>query len=146
MWTHLSYFRHNLHLAVVNSTKDDPRVHRALGLCRKIVTSFSYSWKKKRNLAKVQSDLGLSPPSLVTACATHWGSRKKMVSRILDQESSIRQVLSADRKAIHLIPMWQDLEVLESMQAALSPLADFTDMLSGEERVAVSTIKPVMYI
>ena len=69
-----------------------------------------------------------------------------MVSRILEQESSIRQVLSADRKDTHLIPTWQDLEVLESMQAALSPLADFTDMLSGEERVTVSTIKPVMHI
>ena len=57
MWTRLSCFGDNLHLAVVNSTKDDTRVHRALGLCRKIVTSFSHIWKKKRDLAKVQSDL-----------------------------------------------------------------------------------------
>ena len=50
------------------------------------------------------------------------------------------------KKPTNLIPTWQDLEVLESMQATLSPLADFTDMLSGEERVTVSTIKPVMHI
>ena len=118
MWTCLSCFGHNLHLVVVNSTKEDPRVHRALGLCRKIVTSFSHSWKKKCDLAKAQSDLDLT---LVTDCATRWGSRQKMVSRLLEQESSIRQVLSADRKATHLIPTWQDLEVLESIQAALSP-------------------------
>ena len=143
MWTRLSYLDHNLHLAVINSTNDDPRVHRPLGLCRKIVTSFSHIWKKKCDLAKAQSDLDLTPHSLVADCATHWGSRQKIVSRILEQESSIQQVLSADRKATRLIPTWQDLKVLESMQAALSPLADFTDMLSGEERVTVSTIKPV---
>ena len=54
MWTHLPCFGHNLHLAIVNSTKDEPRVQRCLGLCRKLVSTFSHSWKKKRNLAKAQ--------------------------------------------------------------------------------------------
>lgn len=58
-----------------------------------------------------------------------------MISRILEQQSAICQVLSADRKCSHLIPSWQDLDVLESLKAALGSLADFTDMLSGEERV-----------
>ena len=47
---------------------------------------------------------------------------------MLEQEKAIRQVLSGYRKTSHLIPTWQDMEVLESVQAAIGPLADFTDM------------------
>ena len=46
-WTHLSCFGHNLHLAVQNSTKNDRKVDRALGVCKKLVSTFSHSWKKK---------------------------------------------------------------------------------------------------
>jgi len=45
-----------------------------------------------------------------------------MTSRILEQEACIRQALTTDHKNAHLIPMWQDLDVLESMQGALGPL------------------------
>ena len=38
MWTQLSCFGHNLHLAVVNSIKDESRVQHCLGLCRKLVS------------------------------------------------------------------------------------------------------------
>ena len=107
---------------------------------------FSHSWKKKRNLNKAQSDLGLPQHSLVTDCVTRWGSQLSMTGRILEQEACIRQVLATDRKNTHLIPTWQDLDVLESMQAALGPLKDFTDMLSGEMKVTVSAIKPVLHI
>ena len=146
MWTHLPCFGHNLHLAVVNSTKDEPRVQRCLGLCRKLVSTFSHSWKKKRDLAKAQSDLGVPQHSLVTDCATRWGSQLRMIDRILEQEACIRQVLTVDRKNAHLIPTWQDLDVLESMKAALGQLDDFTDMLSGEKKVTVSAIRPVLHI
>ena len=146
MWTHLPCFGHNLHLAVVNSTKDEPRVQRCLGLCRKLVSTFSHSWKKKRDLAKAQSDLGVPQHSLVTDCATCWGSQLRMIDRILEQEACIRQVLTVDRKNAHLIPTWQDLDVLESMKAALGQLDDFTDMLSGEKKVTVSAIRPVLHI
>ena len=146
MWTHLPCFGHNLHLAVVNSTKDEPRVQRCLGLCRKLVSAFSHSWKKKCDLAKAQSDLGVPQHSLVTDCATRWGSQLRMIDRIIEQEACIRQVLTVDRKNSHLIPTWQDLDVLESMKAALGQLDDFTDMLSGEQKVTVSAIKPVLHI
>ena len=146
MWTQLSCFGHNLHLAVVNSIKDESRIQRCLGLCRKLVSAFSHSWKKKRDLTKAQNDLGVPQHSLVTDCPTRWGSLIKMIDRILEQEACIRQVLVVDRKNAHLIPTWQDLEVLESMKAALGQLDDFTDMLSGEQKVTVSSIKPVLHI
>ena len=146
MWTQLSCFGHNLHLAVVNSIKDESRIQRCLGLCRKLVSAFSHSWKKKRDLTKAQNDLGVPQHSLVTDCPTRWGSLIKMIDRILEQEACIRQVLVVDRKNAHLIPTWQDLEVLESMKAALGQLDDFTDMLSGEQKVTVSSIKPVLHV
>ncbi len=65
-WARLSCFGHNLHNAVTDSIKDDSRVSRAVGVCKKIVCTFSHSWKKRRDLAKAQSDLKLPEHSLVT--------------------------------------------------------------------------------
>ena len=67
-----------------------------------------------------------------------------MISRILEQEKALRQVLSMDRKTAHLVPTWQDLEVLESINKALASLADFTDILSGEKYVTFSALIPLL--
>ena len=95
---------------------------------------FSHSWEKKRDLTKAQSDLGLPQHSLVIDCATRWESQLKMIDRVVEQEACIRQVLTVDYKYAHFIPTWQNLDVLESMKAALGQLDDFTDMLSGEQK------------
>ncbi len=145
-WTHLPCFGHNLNLAEEKSIKDDMQVSRALGVCRKTVVGFSHSWKRKRELIAAQERLELPKHSMVTDCVTRWGSIQKMVGRILEQEHALRQVLSGERTTAHLVPTWQDIEVLGSLQAALGPLADFTDMLSGEERVTLSAVKPVLHI
>ena len=68
-----------------------------------------------------------------------------MAARVLEQEPAIRQVLISDRKTAHLIPTWQDIYVLESLNKALSPLADLTDIISGEDYVRISTLKPLMH-
>ena len=44
-----------------------------------------------------------------------------------------------------MIPTWQDLDVLESIKTAPDPLSDFTDVLSGEDGVTVSSVKPVLH-
>ena len=64
---------------------------------------------------------------------------------MLEQERAIRQVLSNDRKTSHLVPSWQDIDVLESLDKALSPLADLTDILSGEKYVTISSVKPLLH-
>ena len=69
-----------------------------------------------------------------------------MIARILEQKEAIRKVLVTDRKNKHLCPTWQDLDVLESLHAVFNPLNDFTDSLSGEDRVTMSTIKPVLSV
>ena len=143
-WLRLSCFGHNLHLAITNSIKCDDRCSRALGLSRKIVSAFSMSWKKRRDLAKAQLDHDLPSHTLIADCPTRWGSVHKMVARILEQITAIRLVLSVDHKHSHLLPTWQDIEVLEVINDVLSPLVDLTDLLSGEQYVSVSSIKPVI--
>ena len=143
-WLHIPCFGHNLHLAITNAIKDDSRISRAIGVTRKLITSFSHSWKKKRDLTKVQADLGIPHHSLIIDCQTRWGSLQKMISRVLEQEKALHQVLSIDKKTAHLVPTWQDLEVLESINKALAPLADFTDILSGEKYVTFSALVPLL--
>ncbi|XP_016340495.1 zinc finger BED domain-containing protein 1-like [Sinocyclocheilus anshuiensis] len=141
-WTRLQCFGHRLHLAIEGSMRDQ-RIQRAMGVCKKVVSAFSFSWKKKRELAVTQEELKLPKHKLITESPTRWGSRHAMIARVLEQEKAIAKVLSADKKTRHLAPSWQDIDVLESVCKALNPLADFTDALSGEEYVSVSYLKPL---
>ena len=70
----------------------------------------------------------------------------KMVTRVLEQESAIRVVIGADRKQSHLVPTWQDVDVLKSIHSALSPLLSLTDILSGEHNVTVSAVLPMLQL
>ena len=117
-----------------------------MGVCKKAVAAFSYSWKKKRDLAVAQEELHLPQHKLVTESPTRWGSRQKMVERMLEQQKAIAQVLGADKKTRQLVPTWQDLDVLESVHGALNPLLEFTDALSSENYVSVSYLKPMLQL
>ena len=64
-WQRLPCFGHNLNLAVTKALKDDHRISRALGLARKIVSTFSTSWKRKRELLKAQAAKDLPQHSLI---------------------------------------------------------------------------------
>ena len=71
---------------------------------------------------------------LVSDCLTQWGSKEKMVARVLEQEKAIRQVVGTDRKTSHLVPTWQDIDVLQSVHFAVKNLTDLQIiMLSGEK-------------
>lgn len=70
----------------------------------------------------------------------------KMVSRILEQKEAIRLVLSADRSISNVVPTWQDLDVLQAIDCAISPLSTLTDILSGEKYVTVSAVLPMLHI
>lgn len=132
-------------LSTENAVKD-PRAERATGVCKRIVGTFSYSWKKKRELLKMQRELKLPEHKLKTSCATRWGSRELMIERVLEQQRAISEVLSADKKTRNLVLTWQDIDVLESIKKVLHPLIEFTDALSGESYVSVSFVKPVLHI
>ncbi|XP_053350758.1 low affinity immunoglobulin gamma Fc region receptor III-like [Clarias gariepinus] len=64
-----------------------------------------------------------------------------MIARVLEQRNALSKILSADRKVRHLLPSWQDLEILEVVNKALSPLQDFTDAQSESPKPVV-IIKP----
>ena len=51
-------------------------------------------------------------------------------------------MLASDRKDSHLLPSWQDFDVMEAVVATLSPLGELTDVLSAEKNVTVSVIRP----
>jgi hypothetical protein len=42
----------------------DSRIGLAMGVCKKVVSTFSYSWKKKKELTKAQRELKLPEHSL----------------------------------------------------------------------------------
>lgn len=44
---------------------NDNRITQAISLCKKVVSSFSYSWRKRRELAEVQIQLGLPAHQLI---------------------------------------------------------------------------------
>lgn len=124
----------------------DTQIDRAVGLCKKLVSSFSYSWRRKRELAEAQRELKLPEHALKTECPTRWGSRQAMIERVLEQQRAIAHVLSTDRNARHLIPTWQDTDVLEAINKSLHRLTEFTDALSSEKYVSVSFVKPVLHL
>jgi len=105
-----------------------------------------HSWKKPQTLKDAQVELGLPPQKLVTESATQWGSRHKMIGRILEQEKAITKVLAADRSTRHLVPAWQDIDFLDSVSKALGPLLDFTYPPSSENYVTVSCLKPTLHL
>ena len=57
---------------------------------------------------------------------------------------AVRVVLASDRKTSHLIPTWQNCDVLDSISAALKPVKEMTDALSGAKCVIVSAVKPLL--
>ena len=143
-WRHISCFGHNLNLAVSKALKDN-RCLPTIGACRKLVSAFSMSWKRRRDLSSTQVTMKLPQHSLSADCVTRWGSTGKMVGRIREQQEAINFVLGNDRKASHLVLNWQQKDVLEAIDNTLSPLKKMTDLLSGEDYVTISAIKPMLH-
>ncbi|KAI4878296.1 hypothetical protein NFI96_010735, partial [Prochilodus magdalenae] len=142
-WKRLPCFGHRLHIAIERSMRDT-KIDRAIGVCKKVVGAFSNSWNLKKALADAQTQMKLPEHKLITESPTRWGSRQRMIERFVEQEKAIRHVLGGDKKRRQLIPSWQDIDVLESVSKALSPLLEFTDALSGEQVVTISYLKPVL--
>ena len=124
-WMRVSCFGHNLDLAI-NKGLNDPRIDRVIGLCRKVVSSFSYSWKRQKELREAQRQKNLPEKKLKGDVVTRWGSKVEMMKRILEQQDAIRMVLGQDRKVSHLVPTWFD--VLEYVIEAVKGFADLTDL------------------
>ena len=68
------------------------------------------------------------------------------IERIVEQQDPIRVVLSQDGKVSHLVPSWQDFDILKSVLEAVKGFKDLTDLLSGEKRVTCSAVKPLIEV
>ncbi|KAI2647713.1 Zinc finger BED domain-containing protein 6 [Labeo rohita] len=66
-WTRLQCFGHRLHLAIGRKKCERPRIDRAVGVCKKIVSAFSYSWKRRKELKKAQAEHHLPFHRLITS-------------------------------------------------------------------------------
>lgn len=53
-WKRMSCFGHNLHLGITKALDRNSRCTRALAVSRKIVSAFSSSWKRSRDLTRAQ--------------------------------------------------------------------------------------------
>ncbi|XP_024123384.1 zinc finger BED domain-containing protein 1 [Oryzias melastigma] len=73
-WVRLQCFGHRLHLAIESSIKDDARITRVIGLCKKLVGHFCHRWKAKTALKKSQKYHNLPEHTLLTECPARWGS------------------------------------------------------------------------
>ena len=94
-WSGVSCFGHNLDLAIRKSL-DDQRVDRVVRLCRKIVATFSSSWKRTKALQEAHQQQGLPVRKLSDDVATRWGSTIFMLKRIKEQIDAICITLSND--------------------------------------------------
>ncbi|XP_065883999.1 zinc finger BED domain-containing protein 4-like [Dysidea avara] len=122
---------------------NDSHVQRALKVCRSMVAAFSRSWKKKRDLAIAQGQKNLPIYQLKLNAVTRWGSAYDMVERVLEQIEASRIVRGADRSSSHLIPTWQDSDVLQAVATAVKPLKEMTDALSTEKEDDVELTKEI---
>jgi len=76
-WNRLACFGHNLNLAITKALSGDRRCDtkalsgdrrcdRALRCVRKLVSAFSYSWKRRRELTKAQITLNIPQHHLIS--------------------------------------------------------------------------------
>ncbi|KAJ8354692.1 hypothetical protein SKAU_G00222590 [Synaphobranchus kaupii] len=143
-WPWINCFGHNLNLAVDAAIQAQKRrTDRVFGLCRSITGAFSHSWQRKRALNAAQAELGVPQHSLIADCVTGWGSKQEMVARIIEQQRAIQQVLGEDRKASVTL-RWQDIDLLTAVNEALKPVAELTNVLSGETCVTGSSVIPML--
>ena len=134
---------HNLNLAV-GKWLNDGRVQHGLRVCRSAVAAFSCSWKKQKDSVVAQEQKRLPVHKLKIDVVTCWGSTYDMVERMLEQVDAVKSVLSEDRTSAHLVPAWQDCDILHSIAAILKPLKCMTGALSGESCVTISAVKPLL--
>ena len=87
----LSHFGHNLHLSVTEAIQDDSHCNRVLGVCRKIVSSISMSWKKKRELTKTQTNLNLKEHSLIAVSVIKFILSYILIYELYIQDYATRQ-------------------------------------------------------
>ena len=76
-----------------------------------------------------------------------WVLFTKAIQRFLEQEPAVRKVLTEDYKSMNLLLTLEEMEILQSVAAAMQPLELLTDHLSGDFTwKAVGTVQSQMVV
>ncbi|XP_007888700.1 E3 SUMO-protein ligase ZBED1 [Callorhinchus milii] len=142
-WRRIGCFSQNLQRALLKGLEDS-RIERIIQLSRQIFSQFSRSWRRKRDLSIAQGQKGLPRNALKTDIQAHWVTTLDMLERFLEQQDAVRAVLAHDRKTCHLVPTWQDIDVLESVIGVLRPFREMTEALSSEKFISISVVNPLI--
>lgn len=83
---------------------------------------------------------------LVGDVPTRWGSKYDMISRYLIHAEAVTKVLQKDRKISHLQLSGAKTSALRSIEVALKPLSELTNLVSGDTYPTASTVLPLLEI
>lgn len=114
----------------------DTRVGRTIGICKKVVGTFSNSFKLRNALVVAQDKLKLTEHKLITE-STNKTWLKAAHDREIHRARKSHLSCARCKKCRYLLPTWQDVDVLKSLSKALSPLLEFTDALSGAHVITI---------
>lgn len=84
-----SCFGHVLHNAISTTLGSNDEIQSLLRSSRRIVAVFSYSFKYRSQLQKLQKELELPQSQLINDVATRWGSKLKMLKRLSANLSAV---------------------------------------------------------
>ena len=140
----VSCFGHILHNALCTTFSKSEEITCLLKSARKIVSVFSYSSINRQQLLKIKKELKIDAKSLVQDVSTRWGSKFKMLSRLLEQLPAVDQLFVNNRKHRDLMLSFAQKDLLTDTVNALRPFSDLTDLLSGDTMVTISSVTPML--
>jgi len=139
---------HSLQLAISTALKYET-FSELIKLCSALVGHFKHSNVAKQSLFKKQEQLGIPHQSLVQCCKTRWNSIYLMLDRLLQNKTSILNVLT-DRTITSLY-IAQKLEITESqwlkieiLVSLLKPLYIVTNLFCSENHSPASIVRPLL--
>lgn len=133
---------------IVNSALKEPRISKALGAARSLVTYFHSSEVATLKLKIKQEQMGTPQHKLSQDVPTRWNSSFYMIQRLLEQRWPITATLS-DPEVTKTEKRYLDLKadqwgILEDLHQALKTFEQATVFLSGEAYVTVSILPPLV--
>lgn len=133
---------------IVNNALKEPRISKALGAARSLVTYFHSSEVATQKLKLKQEQMGTPQHKLSQDVPVRWNSSFYMIKRLLEQRWPVTAALSdpeVTKAAKHYLDMKADQwSILEDLHQALEPFEQATVFLSGEAYVTISVLPPMV--
>lgn len=140
-WPQLPCFGSRLNHAINSACRSNPEASTGINQCRSLVAIFLQNVDKKRDLWKVKEELGLSDYSLKVDAGGSWLATQEMIKSVLRLEPAIRKVFGDSDE-----PLLESFPIINGISEALEPITDITEILSSENYVTLSAIKPLLHL